>query len=63
MNNDRFKNKMKKLEQEREEFVRKLTPEDQLQYQQIKESYNRQRDFNQDSSSNSNPQEKNMPKR
>jgi len=63
MINDRFKDKIKKLEQEREEFVRKLTPEDQQQYQQIKEAYNQQRGFNQDASSGSNSPEQNSPKR
>jgi hypothetical protein len=63
MINDRFKDRIKKLEQEREEFVRKLTPEAQQQYQQIKEAYNQQRGFNQDASSSSNSPEQNSPKR
>jgi hypothetical protein len=58
MNNDRFKDKIKKLEQEREEFLRKLTPEDQQQYQQIKDAYNRKRGSTQDPASNSEPQNK-----
>jgi hypothetical protein len=42
MNNDRFKDKMKKLEKERDEFVEKLTPEDQQAYQQKKDQYSSQ---------------------
>ena len=43
MNNDRFKDRMKKLEQERDEFVEKLTPEGQQEYQQKKDEYNQTR--------------------
>jgi hypothetical protein len=41
MANDRFKDKMKRLEQEREDFIGKLTPEDQQEYQQKEEEYSR----------------------
>jgi F0F1-type ATP synthase membrane subunit b/b' len=57
MNNDRFKDKMKKLEQERDEFVEKLTPEGQQEYQQKKEEYNQGRGLNPESASLSDPQE------
>jgi hypothetical protein len=55
MVNDRFKDKMKKLEQERDEFVEKLTPEGQKEYQQKKDAYHQKRGFAQDSPSNSEP--------
>lgn len=44
MANDRFKDKMKQLEQEREDFIGKLTPEDQQEYQQKEEEYSRKPD-------------------
>jgi hypothetical protein len=49
MNNDRFKDKMKKLEQERDMFVEKLTPEDQQAYQQKKDQYSQNKGQDPDS--------------
>jgi hypothetical protein len=63
MSNDRFKAKIKKLEEEREAFLKKLTPEDQQQYQQIQDAYNRQRGSSQDPPSASEAQDKTQGKR
>lgn len=52
MNNDRFKDRMKKLEQERDEFVEKLTPEGQQEYQQKKDEYNQTRGSGQEGTAN-----------
>jgi hypothetical protein len=57
MNNDRFKDKMRKLEQEREAFVERLTPEGQQEYQQKKDEYNQSRFASQDPAFNSDPSE------
>ncbi|MGV3502292.1 MAG: hypothetical protein ACO1O1_01180 [Adhaeribacter sp.] len=54
MTNDRFKDRMKKLEQERDEFVEKLTPEGQQEYQQKKDAYNQTRVPGQEASANPN---------
>jgi hypothetical protein len=57
MDNDRFRDKMKKLEQERDEFVEKLTPEGQQEYQQKKDEYHQKQVSAQDSSSRSETKE------
>jgi hypothetical protein len=57
MNNDRFRDKMKQLEQERDEFVEKLTPEGQQEYQQKKEEFNHKRTATPDVPANSQAQE------
>ncbi|MGV3641958.1 MAG: hypothetical protein ACO1NZ_15640 [Adhaeribacter sp.] len=56
MNNDRFKDRMKKLEQERDEFVEKLTAEGQQEYQQKKDEYNQTRSSGQEGTSNQDQQ-------
>lgn len=56
MNNDRFKDRMKKLEQERDEFVEKLTAEGQQEYQQKKDEYNQTRSSGQEGTANQDQQ-------
>jgi hypothetical protein len=57
MINDRFKDKMRKLEQEREEFIQKLTPERRKEFQQKKEEYNQKQGLSQDWPSPDKPKE------
>lgn len=56
MNNDKFKDRMKKLEQERDEFLEKLTAEGQQEYQQKKEEYNQSRGSGQEGTPNQHQQ-------
>lgn len=56
MNNDRFKDRIKKLEQERDEFVEKLTAEGQQEYQQKKDEYNQTRSSGQEGAANQDQQ-------
>lgn len=41
MNKESFEKKMKKLEQEREEYIRKLSPERQQEFKQKNEELNK----------------------
>jgi hypothetical protein len=50
MINDRYRDKMKKLEQEREAMMKKLTPEAQKEYQQKKDAFTPKPGAGQDSS-------------
>lgn len=45
MANDKFKQKMAALEKERDEFISRLTPEEQQEFKQKQKEYNQQEDI------------------